>query len=88
MTDDAGRVIAVDLGGTNIRVALVDTSGATTGFVVAPTDAAKGPAAVISRMLLMIRDSLNEAQVDASEVVAVGIGSPGPLDPEPTLHPP
>jgi glucokinase len=80
MTDDAGRVIAVDLGGTNIRVALVDTSGTTTGFVVAPTDAAKGPAAVVSRMLLMIRDSLAEAQVDASEVVAVGIGSPGPLD--------
>ena len=44
MTDDAGRVLAVDLVGTNIRVALVDTSGGTAGFVVAPTDAAKGPA--------------------------------------------
>ena len=80
MTDDAGRVLAVDLGGTNIRVALVDTSGGTAGFVVAPTDAAKGPSAVVSRMLLMIRESLAKAQVDASEVLGVGIGSPGPLD--------
>ena len=60
MTDDAGRVLAVDLGGTNIRVALVDTSGGTAGFVVAPTDAAKGPSAVVSRMLLMIRESLRK----------------------------
>ena len=80
MTGDAGRVIAVDLGGTNIRVALVDTNGGTTGFVATPTGAAEGPGAVVSRILLMIRDSLAAAQVDASEVLAVGIGSPGPLD--------
>ena len=73
-------VVAVDLGGTSIRVAVVDGSGTTTGFVVCPTDAAKGPDTVVSRILLMIRDSLQEAQVDASQIVAVGIGSPGPLD--------
>lgn len=78
--DETGMVAAVDLGGTNIRVAVVDGMGALRGFVVAPTDAACGPDAVIDRILSMIRDSLAQAQTDAAGLVAVGIGAPGPLD--------
>jgi len=68
--------IGVDLGGTNVRVALVDLEGTIIKEVNQPTEAAKGPDYVINKMIAMI------AEITENESVSsVGIGSPGPLDP-------
>jgi glucokinase len=73
----ADQVIAVDLGGTNIRAALVTRKGDIIRRASMPTEAAAGPSAVISRIVRVIHTVSEEADPDAP----VGIASPGPLDP-------
>lgn len=75
-----GRWIAgVDVGGTNLRVGMVPFEGGTPAAVVqAPTRPCGDPAAVVARIVAMIRESM--AGVGAEGVMGVGIGAPGPLD--------
>jgi glucokinase len=80
MTDDPDRrVLAVDLGGTNIRAAVVDRDGTLTHRRGIPTDAAAGPDAVLDRMAELLREIGEAAGVSAD--APVGIASPGPLNP-------
>lgn len=80
MPDPSAPVGAIDLGGTSVRAAVVDLNGGITGFVAGATEASRGPDAVIDRIVAVLHDSLARASVDTSELVAVGIGAPGPLD--------
>jgi glucokinase len=72
-------VVAVDLGGTQIRAALCDRSGALLRRASTLTAAAEGPERVISR----IEDSINEvlAGVRGSQVLGIGLGAPGTVNP-------
>lgn len=71
------EVLAIDLGGTNIRGALVRRDGEILRRSSRPTVAAEGPGAVIARMVQVIREVGEGTAGD----VPVGIASPGPLDP-------
>lgn len=72
--------VGVDLGGTNIRVALVDRAGGIRHWTRRPTRAEEGPERVVRRIQEAIADVLNAAGVDRKDVVGIGIGAPGPLD--------
>ena len=80
MPDLSRPVGAIDLGGTSVRAAVVDANGGIAGFVTGATEASRGPDAVIDRIVAALHDSLARASVDIAELVAVGIGAPGPLD--------
>ncbi len=73
--------IGVDLGGTNLRAALVDTSG---GEVIAAhktaTPSREGPHAVIDRIAGLVSRVLTESGVPRGSVGGVGVGAPGLLD--------
>jgi glucokinase len=71
------HVIAVDLGGTNIRGAVVTREGEIVRRGAMPTGASAGPEAVIQRIVEVI----DEVAGDVSASAPVGIASPGPLDP-------
>lgn len=71
------HVIAIDLGGTNIRGALVDAEGATLRRASKATRAEDGPDAVIRRIAEVVEDVAEGEPAD----VPIGIASPGPLDP-------
>lgn len=71
------QVIAVDLGGTHIRVGLVTEEGVIVRREAVATLSHEGPEAVIARMAEVIR--LVGEGIDPD--VPVGIASPGPLDP-------
>ncbi len=73
------RVIAVDLGGTNIRSALCDPQGQILKRIKRPTQGHEGPQAVIARVVESIRAVLPEAQ--EGSVIAAAVASPGPLNP-------
>lgn len=75
----ARLAIAVDLGGTNLRVAIVDGDGAIRSEAQQPTDATDGPKAVVER----IGDAVNEIArtEDVPKDTPIGVASPGPLDP-------
>jgi glucokinase len=73
--------IGVDLGGTNLRAAVVDTD---TGQICrqrkCPTLAAEGQEAVIQRIVQLIRKLTQLSGVPACAIKGVGIGVPGTPD--------
>lgn len=73
--------IGVDLGGTNLRAAVVDTD---TGQVCqqrsSPTLAAEGQQAVIQRIVQLIRELTNECGAPDCTIKGIGIGVPGTPD--------
>lgn len=73
-------VISIDLGGTKISTALVDGDGKIIAQDYRETLAAEGPDTVIERMLDAARDIIADTGMSPSQVAAVGIGAPGPLD--------
>jgi glucokinase len=69
--------IGIDLGGTQLRAAIVSADGAVLAHARTETAAQDGPAAVIAQMADLV------GQIAAGHaVLGVGIGSPGPLDAE------
>jgi glucokinase len=73
--------IGVDLGGTNLRAAIVDTD---TGQIYfqrkCPTLASEGQAAVIQRIVELIRELTQAGGIPACDIRGVGIGVPGTPD--------
>lgn len=69
--------IGVDLGGTNIRAALGAADGKILKRAEQKTLAHEGPRRVIPRIFETIRQVME----DSSRLRAIGVGSPGPLDP-------
>lgn len=81
MSDEARPVLALDIGGTKLAVAVVTADGAVHGAIVEPTRREEGPDAVVRRLLDMARRT-RAAALDAGlpEVGAAGISCGGPLD--------
>lgn len=71
----------VDLGGTNLRVGIVDAeTGSVLASRTAPTLAREGPEAVMERMAELVQAAITGAPAGADRPEAVGIGVPGVLD--------
>jgi len=78
-------VIGVDLGGTNLRVGAVAVDGsALFALRKERTSVAHGPSGTVEQIIRMVNESLeatrNELGGAETEVLGVGIGSPGPLN--------
>src|ERR1700737_3848710 len=74
-------LIGVDLGGTQLRVAVADDRGRLRTVVRRPTEAARGRQHVINRIVAAVKDALQEDGTAPRRVGALGIGLPGPVDP-------
>ena len=74
------RYIGLDLGGTNIKAGVLDETGRLLTAVSVPTNAQRGPEAVIAALVQAAHDVAGQADVDLEQVDAIGIGSPGPMD--------
>jgi predicted NBD/HSP70 family sugar kinase len=72
--------IGIDLGATKISTALVDAAGKIIARDYRETRAAKGQKAVVERMVDAAYRVMGEAGLAPSQVTAVGVGSPGPID--------
>jgi len=70
----------VDLGGTNIKVGLVDDDGRTLAFHTEPTLVGKGPDDVCRRMGAGVHTVAGMAGVAPAAIARVGLGTPGPQD--------
>lgn len=75
----ARLALAVDLGGTNMRVAVVDRDGVIQSETRQPTAAADGPQAVVARIGEAVNALARNANVPPD--IPVGVASPGPLEP-------
>lgn len=71
-------VLALDIGGTKLAVAVVTRNGQAHGLVVEPTRRDEGPGIIIRRLFDMGRRAIAASGFEA--VAAVGISCGGPLD--------
>jgi glucokinase len=78
MEDGRNPVLALDIGGTKLAVAVVETDGSTHGLIVEPTRRTEGPDVIIPRLFDMGRRSI--AASGSTAISAVGISCGGPLD--------
>jgi len=72
-------VLGVDLGGTQIRAALVDMSGQIRTRSNALTQAEEGQEAVLDRIFQCVAQAMGSTPKD--QIRGIGIGAPGPLNP-------
>jgi predicted NBD/HSP70 family sugar kinase len=76
---DSAFMAAVDLGGTKLRVAIVDLAGSVVEEVVTPTDP-EGGHAVAAQIGSLVEMALREGGVDRSRLRQTVVGCPGVPD--------
>lgn len=76
------NVVGVDMGGTKTLAAVVDADGNILSTAKIQTQAKSKTSIVIDRIAECIREAIDNAPVDTNSIEAVGIGAPGPLDPD------
>ncbi len=73
-------VLGLDIGGTKMAAGVVDADGRVDGFVVAPTDAERGPRDGLERLFALGRRAVTASGAATEEIAGIGIGCGGPLD--------
>ncbi|MBZ0255498.1 ROK family protein [bacterium] len=74
-------VVGIDLGGTKILSAVVDKEGNIVSRAKKKTKAQRSSDEILVRLEECTRDAIESSGLPADQFAAVGIGSPGPLDP-------
>lgn len=72
--------LGIDVGGTNIKVGVVDDSAETLSYVSMPTRAGRGPQAGVETIVSAARRALEEGELSPSDIVGVGLATPGTMD--------
>lgn len=73
-------LVGIDLGGTNLKAAVVSGVDHVIAKLSRPTEADQGPDHVIERIEQAVHDVLSEASLAVGDVAAIGVGAPGLLD--------
>ncbi|MEM9998102.1 MAG: ROK family protein, partial [Bacteroidota bacterium] len=74
----ATHAIGVDLGGTTIKVGLVEKAQGIVSRATSETNAMKGPDAVVGRIIDAVGQVLEKLPEDGT-LAGVGLGSPGSI---------
>lgn len=75
-------VVGVDLGGTKVLAGVVAPNGKILATVKRATKPEGGPAVVVERVLKSVREAVKAAGLEPGDILALGSGAPGPLDPD------
>lgn len=78
--NDFQPVLSIDLGGTNIKSAMVLPNGEISYFKSYPTQADSGPGEVVKGMVSAIKDTLAKSNLRINELSGIAIASAGILD--------
>lgn len=80
MSKEDGLYIGVDLGGTSIKMGVVDGKDRLVATNKSKTKAEEGAEAVVKRLAKSIREMLEEAKIKENDISGLGIGAPGTID--------
>jgi glucokinase len=72
--------VGADVGGTNIKIGLVDDAGQTIAYLTMPTQQELGAEDACARMAKGVRQMLSRAGIPHGDVARAGIATPGPMD--------
>jgi glucokinase-like ROK family protein len=75
-----GIFAAIDLGATSLDVALVAPDMSILAHHAEPADVRSGPGVIVSRIRVLLRELIKKCRVNARDIVAIGMGVPGPVD--------
>jgi len=75
-------VVGVDLGGTKTLAGVVAGSGKILQQVKAKTPAEEGYHRVLENVATCVEGAIAQSKIERAQIAAVGIGVPGPVDPE------
>jgi hypothetical protein len=76
----AGLIAAIDIGATSIDVALTTLGNELLARRGEPTDVRAGPRTVIDRVKTLHAELLEERAARTQDVLAIGVGVPGPVE--------
>ena len=76
----ASSAIGIDLGGTNIKAAIVDQNGQVLIVRSRPTPGDRSVDSVINDIVQLVTALVDQCSIDQSDVRGAGIGTPGPID--------
>lgn len=79
---NAPYLLGHDIGGTKLAVSVADRDGRILHKVRRPTEAARGPEAVVASLVDMSREVMARASLATADVAGVGVSCGGPLDTE------
>lgn len=74
-----GLVAAVDMGATHVNIALADFSAKIIGEIYFPLDIKQGPQVCLNEVNRLLRELVSRFEINISQVMAVGVGVPGPV---------
>lgn len=74
-----GYVVGADIGATSLDLALADFAGQIVERLDEPADVRQEPQIVLGRLADMIRQVLERQKASVGQVLAIGIGVPGPV---------
>jgi glucokinase len=72
--------VGIDVGGTNIKLGLVDNEGEALSYHSMRTEQDKGAEDACSRMREAVQELIKKAGVSKSDVARAGLATPGPMD--------
>lgn len=72
--------VGVDVGGTTIKVGLVDDNGQPMSKCVVPTEAKQPPEVGMANLERCVRDAVQQAGLTMADVHSVGLATPGTMD--------
>lgn len=72
--------VGLDIGGTNIKAAIVNDHGGLVAQLSTPTGEDPSTQSLVADMSGAVREVLSRAGITTRQVAAMGIGSPGPID--------
>ena len=70
----------VDVGGTSIKIGLVDRAGHTIAYDKIATEEQRGPTDAIARISTAVECLIRKSGATWTQVVAIGLGTPGSMD--------
>ena len=76
----AGLIAAVDIGATSIDVALTTLGSELIAQKGEPADVREGPFSVLDRVKTLLSELIDEQAASPSDVLAIGVGVPGPVE--------
>ena len=72
--------VGIDVGGTNIKIGIVDDAGRTLAYHAMPTEQDQGAEDACGRMARVVAQLIDQADVKRSELARTGIATPGPMN--------
>lgn len=75
-------ILGVDVGGTKLATVLAARNGEILHKVRLPTEAEKGPAFGVARLVDMLRQNLAETGIGQADIIGIGVACGSPMDAE------